>query len=305
MKLLAALGAAVLVGTPIVVALLVHRSGTGATAPPPSGPNAPFPAPPPGAVVYSRQLGSYALALGVVPNARNVTVQASVVDGEGGGVAGLAVAFTVGGATRAASPCGPGCYRATVPVPKRPRAVDVALRGTAAGHWHVALPASWPPPDATPLVARADRAWRALRSLAFSEDIASDPVHRVSSTWTVEAPDRLTYRIKGGWSAVIIGDRRWDRPPGGRWRASPQSPIRQPVPSWASVVDAHVLGKAQVRGRPAWKVSFFDPTTRAWFTIALDRRNVRTLDIHMTATAHFMHDVYSRFDEPVSIRPPR
>jgi hypothetical protein len=307
MKLLAGVGAVLLVGGPILVALLLSRSGTGpAAAPPPAAENAPFPAPPPGAVVFSRQLRSYALALGVVPQQNGVLLQASVIDGEGAGVSGLSAGFTVNGTvSRAASPCGPGCYDATVGLRGQPRVVDVALRGGATGRWKVTLPTAWPPRDASALVVGAERAWRSLRSLAFSEDIASDPVHRVSSTWVVQAPDRLTYRIKGGWSAVIIGARRWDRPPGGRWQASPQTPIHQPVPSWATVVDAHVLGPATVRGRPAWRVSFYDSTTRAWFTIALDRRNMRTLDIHMTATAHFMHDVYSGFDRPVSIRAPR
>jgi hypothetical protein len=55
----------------------------------PSGPR--FPAPPDGAVVYSRQLGSDALALGVVPRHGSVLAQASVVGPEGRGVSGLAV----------------------------------------------------------------------------------------------------------------------------------------------------------------------------------------------------------------------
>jgi hypothetical protein len=303
-NVLAALGAVVLVGTPIAVAVLVNRSGSGPAAEPTIPPPAAFPVPPPGAVVYSRRLGSYALALGVVPQGRSVLLQASVIDGEGSGTSGLDVVFTVGSVRKAAEPCGAGCYRATVAAAK-PRAVDVSVRGDAAGRWRVSLPVAWPPPDASALVTKAERSWRSLRSLAFSEDIASDPVHRVSSTWIVQAPDRLTYRIRGGWSAIIIGGRRWDRPPGGkRWQESPQSPIRQPVPPWSAVTDAHLLGAGSLRSRPVWNVSFFDPHTRAWFTIGIDRRNLRTLDIHMTATAHFMHDSYSRFDRPVSIRPP-
>jgi ATPase family associated with various cellular activities (AAA) len=74
---------------------------------------------------------------------------------------------------------------------------------------------------------------------------------------------------------------------------------------WVSAVDAHVLGTAVVHGRPAWRVSFFDQRSRAWFTVALDRRNLRTLDLHMIATAHFMHDVYSSFDSSAAIRPPQ
>ena len=100
---------------------------------------------------------------------------------------------------RRARTCGAGCYRATLPLP---RAVDVRV-GTA--HWLVRLPASWPPRDASALVARATHVWRSLRTLAFYDRLASDPAHVVVSTWRAEAPDRLAYRIKGGYAAVIVG----------------------------------------------------------------------------------------------------
>jgi hypothetical protein len=298
-------GAVLLVALPIVLALLLHRSGSGPAAapPPPPPPAAEFPVPPVGATVYSRQLGSEALALGVVPKRGAVLLQASVVDGEGSGVSGLRVDFAVGHASRTAKPCGAGCYQATVATRGRPYSVQVKVRNVV---WSIPQPVDWPPPDGSALLANAERAWRALKTLAFSEDIASDPVHKVSSTWVVKAPDRLTYKVKGGWSAIIVGDRRWDRPPnGGRWRPSPQSPIRQPVPPWAAVTDAHILGSETMRGRPVWKLSFFDTRSHAWFTLAIDKQNLRTLDIHMTATAHFMHDAYSGFNRPVTIRPPR
>ena len=31
---------------------------------------------------------------------------------------------------------------------------------------------------------------------------------------------------------------------------------------------------------------------------------MHTLDLHMTATAHFMHEVYGPFDSPLRIVPP-
>jgi hypothetical protein len=31
---------------------------------------------------------------------------------------------------------------------------------------------------------------------------------------------------------------------------------------------------------------------------------MHTVDMHMTAVAHFMHDTYSSFDGPVSVTPP-
>ena len=121
----------------------------------------------------------------------------------------------------------------------------------------------------------------------------------------MEAPDRLAYQVKGGWAGIIIGGRRWDRPPGGDWKASPQQPVSQPVPFWVTAADAHVLGAATVRGKPAWRVSFFDPGSGAWFDAALERRTLRTLELHMTTNAHFMHDVYTSFNGGARIHPLR
>jgi hypothetical protein len=54
-----------------------------------------------------------------------------------------------------------------------------------------------------------------------------------------------------------------------------------------------------------WRVSFVDPSVPAWYTAAIDKRTYRTLAVEMTAPAHFMRHVYSGFDEPASIEPPR
>ena len=263
-----------------------------------------FPAPPEGAVVYSRQLGRDALALGVLPDTGQVVVQASVVDPEGEGVPGLDVTFGVSGQTASGRVCGDGCYRAELPAEVPPRAIDVVISGAATGRWSVPLPARWPPQNAAPLVARTGRVWRSLRSLSFEEALASGPQNVVRSSWTVEAPDRFTYRIAGGTSAVIIGKRRWDKSPGEGWKPASQSPIRQPTPPWVRPTDAHVVRTTTVDGRPASVVTFFDPNTPAWFRLVVDRETLRTLDLRMVATAHFMHDRLHSFDKVPAIRPP-
>ena len=266
-----------------------------APAPAPARPSPRFPAPPPGAVLFSREDGADALALAVVPQGGRMLVQASVVGEQGAGVRGLSV--DVGG-TRAL-PCGAGCYRATVP---RGRSIDLRVSGgKAATRWTVALPSPWPPAGAAALVAHAGRVWRSLHSLAFTDRLASDASHSVVSTWRAVAPDRLAYRIRDGWSAVIIGGRRWDRAPRGRWIESPQTAtLRQPVPLWQAATDAHVIGST----RTAWRISFFDPRTPAWFQITVDKRTMHTVELHMTTTAHFMHETYRAFDAAGSIAPP-
>ena len=275
----------------------------------PSVPPSPagFPAPPRGAVVYSREMGPDAFALAVVPRSGGILVQASVVGPQARGATGLDVRFTVGGAVATGTVCGPGCYRAAAAVGGRPAAVEVDVRnGPSPTRWRVALPAVWPPRDATALLARAGKAWRALRSLSFHERLGSGPHETVTSDWRIQAPDRLEYTIVGGGAGVVVGGHRWDRQPGSaRWVRSPQQPLTQPLPFWVSVTDAHVLGTATVQGRPVWRISFFDPGTPAWFTVLVDRATMRTLDLHMVTTAHFMHDVYGSFNATPPVEPPK
>ena len=124
------------------------------------------------------------------------------------------------------------------------------------------------------------------------------------SAWQAQAPNRLAYQIVKGYSAVIVGKHRWDKPPNGRWKRSPQQPITQPTPPWTTATNAYVLGATKVRGRPAVKVSFYDPETPGWFTVVLERNTLRTLDLRMITTAHFMHETYGQFDAAPEIRAP-
>ena len=61
-------------------------------------------------------------------------------------------------------------------------------------------------------------------------------------------------------------------------------------------------GTRAVGGRPAWVVSFANPTTPAWFTAVIDRATYRPLRLHMTAAAHFMTHRYLEFDRPLTDR---
>jgi len=303
-----ALAGVVFVGA-AVAAALVLRPGSGAPASvtpvPAVAPSAQFPASPDGAVVYSRRLGSDAFALGVVPRRASVLVQASVVGPQGRGVSGLSVTFVLQGATKSATACGAGCYRATLITKGRPASVDVALNGAESTHWRVVLPATWPPPDAAALLVRARAVWRSLRSLSFSESLASGPGHVALSRWRVQAPDRIAYLVKGGWAGIVVGDTRWDKGPGAKhWVSSPQTRLTQPIPTWVKATDAHVLGSSTVRGRPAWRVSFYDPGTPGWFTVLVDKTSLRSYQVRMTATAHFMRDDYGSFNTTPAIRPP-
>jgi hypothetical protein len=161
---------------------------------------------------------------------------------------------------------------------------------------------------AAAIVARAARVFRNLRSLVYVESLRSSPKRGLLTTWRLKAPNEVTYDIRGGASAVIIGRTRWDRDsPRALWRRSQQIPaLDVPQPTWGDVAtNAHVLGTGRVAGRAVWIVSFANPTTPAWFTASIDRRTYRTLRLRMTAAAHFMQHRYLEFDRPLAIRPPR
>ncbi|HKP17955.1 MAG TPA: hypothetical protein VJT84_05700, partial [Gaiellaceae bacterium] len=170
------------------------------------------------------------------------------------------------------------------------------------------LPDRWPAPPAEQLVARATRVYRALRTLVIHERLASSAAHFLVTTYRVQAPNRLAYRIVGGPEAVIIGGTRWDRnPPPNRWERSEQEPLREPEPFWGTdpVRNARLLGPGRIDGRPVLNASFYDPRLPAWFELSVDPRTHRLLALRMTAQAHFMRHSYVDFDAPFRIVPPR
>jgi hypothetical protein len=260
-----------------------------------------IPPPPKGALLLAQEAGTRAVALAVGQGARQ-RLTATVLSSSGDAASGLTLSFRVGTASLPARPCGPGCYTASSPRGAL-RRVTVVLPGREVAF---VIPSEARP--AAAIVARAARVFSGLRSLVYVESLRSGPTGGLLTTWRLKAPNEVTYDIRGGASAVIIGERRWDRErPGAPWRRSQQIPaLRVPKPSWGDVaVNAHVLGTARVAGRPVWIVTFANPTTPAWFTAWIDRSTYRTLRLRMTAAAHFMRHRYVEFDRPLAIRPPR
>jgi copper transport protein len=267
---------------------------------------------PTGAFVSAREDGDFAVGLAAQPDGiGRIALTATVIDGNGNGANGLDIGMRIvsaRGDDRAdAAPCGAGCYRAAVPVAGQPREAILTI-GRPDGRTadvRLAFPSRWPPPAATRLVRDATRVFRHLRTLQIDERLASGGTHVTRTVWRLQAPDRLSYAIRDGSRAVIVGNRRWDRDPGKRWVESPQTPLRQPTPTWGSApARAALLGSGTVTGRPVWHVSFVDPSVPAWYTASIDKRTHRTLALEMTAPAHFMRQVYTGFDAPLEIVPP-
>ena len=264
-----------------------------------------FPTPPHGALVLAQEDRDLAVGLAVSRRSGGLGLQASIL-GPDQPANGLSVSFDSGGSSVSAKPCGAGCYAASLSGASS-HVVSVHIHGPNRPTSSVAftLPASVPGPSAAALVRRAATTWRRLKTLVDHDRLSSGPGATIHTVWQFQALYRYTYVIRNGPQAVSIGTRRWDRLPGQRWQESQQDPIRQPIPLWQGVSNAHLLGTSTLRGRPVVRASFFDPQLHAWFTIVVDQAAMHTLDLHMTATAHFMHEVYGPFDSRLRIVPPR
>jgi copper transport protein len=274
--------AVAIAGIVVAVAILTElRPGTDAqtaTAAPLAAAEPPV-LPPARAVVDARELGTLAVAVAREPARTTVTL----LGPDGTGVDGRVV--RVG--DRTAVSCGAGCYRA--PSDRvGPLRVSVDGRRLTFG----ISPAA---PDATRLLARAERAYRASRTIVFDETLASSPSNATTTRFTVVAPDRLSFHTRGGSAGIVIGSRRWDRPSSSaRWVPSPQTPLDVTQPYWTSPTNAHLVAPHTV--------TFLDRRLPAWFrvTLASGRPSVQ----RMTAAAHFMTDRYVGFDVPVKVSPP-
>jgi hypothetical protein len=289
--------------------ILVHFRSAQPTPPSVGAAIGEVPRPPRGALVLAKQDGMRAVGLAVRAVRKRLEVTVTVA-GPSGPASGLNVSLDVSSnrarvSTRA-RPCGPGCYRAAADLASAPKRVRVTLSEGQRRHAILfTLPAQWPARSADALLGSARRIFRSLRSVAFDETL-SDGRNTVVSHWELEAPNSLTYRIRGGSSAVIISGRRWDKLRGQRrWIRSSAVPVHQPTTIWsAGSYDTHVVGSGRVGGRPTVIVSFVDPKGPAWFTVWLDKRTTRPLALRMTAAAHFMQHRYSSFNAPLKISPP-
>ena len=311
MRLLLAF-AAVLAVAVAGVALVVSRGPSGGVKVPQIPParvraGTP-PRPPHGALVLAQGHGDLAVALAARLQGPELRLTGTVVTGDATGLSGLRVHFDVGRRSLpAALPCGAGCYASATRVRSPVRRVAIALsgRGRPLSRVVFALPAHWPV-SAVPLLRAAERVFKGLRSVVYHERLSSGPHVTDTSVWRTESPDRLSYRSSSGNAGVVIGRTRWDLVVGGGWKRSFQNPpLVMPSPPWgAGAYDVSLLGGGRLGGRAVVRFSMFEPTTPAWYTVTLDRRTLRTLNVSMTAAAHFMQNRYVAFNAPRAIRPP-
>jgi hypothetical protein len=272
-----AIAGLVVLAVPIVLAALLKSGHHHATQTVPAAPG--------GAVVFARQDGNDALTLAVRADA----IRVSVLGPQGNGLSGRAVTVS-GGATTS---CGAGCYLA------RTRARGNVVVSVDGRRFKFAIPRS--APDATGLMRRATSAFRALRSVTYVERLASSTRDHIVTTFTLEGPNRVSYQIHGGTAAIVIGTNRWDRT-GRKWVKSASTLLPQPSPVWGTqITDAHVLA----RTASTVVISFFNPGVPAWFEARFNAHTMLPRRLDMIAASHFMHHVYTAYNRPRRIFPPR
>ncbi len=261
------------------------------SSPPPVPPRTGAPTlPPRNALVQAQEDGKLAVALAAQPApGRHLRLTATVIAPTGNGASALPV--TIEGLH--ATACGSGCYRAIAP---RRGVARVSVSGKPVVY---DIPASWP--SAEQMLRRATATFRRLRSVAYVERLSSGPGVHLLSHFRLEAPNRLSYAVRGSGDGIVIGTRRWDRSAGGPWRESATGVLTQPTPIWGlHPQDVRLLGETK---RFA-VVSFIDRSLPAWFTVRFDRRTLHPISLTMTAAAHFMSHRYTAFNTVPPIRPP-
>jgi copper transport protein len=168
-------------------------------------------------LVLAQEAGDLAVGLALRQTGSRITITATVLGQDGFGPAGTKLAFeltTTGGSRSSfATVCGEGCYRTQLPLNGRPTKVVTTITrpGQRTQRLRFVLPAQWPPRDATTIVRRATAVFRGLHTVVIDERLVSSPTNALTTIWRLESPNRLSYVIKGGPQAVVVGTRRWDR----------------------------------------------------------------------------------------------
>jgi len=271
--------AGIVVAVAILTELAPGRKAARSLAAAPQAVETTLTLPPRDAVVDAHELGSLAVAVAREPQRTTVTIigpDATGVDHRDVRVNGVA-----------ATPCGAGCYRAGSP--------GIGPLRVSVGDRMLTFDIGATAPDATALLARITRAYRASRTIVFDETLASLPTNAQTTRFTVIAPHTLSYETRGGPGAIVIGTRRWDRSASGApWQSTSQTPIDVTAPYWTRPTNAHLVGPDTI--------TFLDRGIPGFFRLTF--KGLRPTVSHMTAAAHFMTDRYVGFDVPAEVSPP-
>ena len=198
-----------------------------------------------------------------------------------------------------AEPCGQGCSRISTQVLDGRSSFLTVRHGTDDVSFD--LPAHLPP-NGNATFEKARTTMSALRSFRYTERLSSGLGTTVSSRVDVQAPDRMRLRTKG-FSAVIVGKTRWDRPAGAQWERSSFPGLDVPdLLMWHLARNPRIV--RLLPNGDAELVAFGLKPVPAWFRIDVQPSG-RVTEAEMTAASHFMLHRYSAFGKGPAVTPPR
>ena len=213
----------------------------------------------------------------------------------------------VGGRWVELTSCGAHCRTGPVRITGRQRlAVRVSGQGTAVYR----LP-RLPAREGDALVRSVAVRMDGLRSYRVSERLAG-----FDTRYVYQRPHRLFVRTRFGngvHATLWLGRRLYQRVGEHRpWRLQSHGELA-PMPYYPwypfrPLVDAHVIGRTRLGGRPVTVVSTFgghgkDPEA-VWFTLYIANETSEVVKSRMWAPDHFMRDRYTHLDGAVSLPTP-
>ena len=270
------------------------------------------------AVSLAAASGGYVVGLTVLPPRPGRVDLRVQVEGAGPGDAVGDVVVTARGpgenrVVSALTACGRDCFAGPANLPEAGEWwFDVALR-SATGAVNVTLATPLPAPPASERLDAAVAAMGRLDSVRVTEVLREKTAgRRYVSDYTFEAPDSMTWLVRGLSGRIAIGDQGWRRSnPRSPWQPYdwpgdgftwPQGFYRQFFRDRAAT---RVVGTDEESGRSATVIAFVQPSFPIWYRLWIDDQTDRVLRLEMRTEDHLMDQRYTDFNEPVTITPPR
>ena len=150
------------------------------------------------------------------------------------------------------------------------------------------------------LLARADTAMKALKSLVEDQTVRDNAGNQLKAHFEFNAPDRMSYTIENGPTAVEIGVDDYQQGPDGKWIKNQRG-----VPfQWPQFAYATVAGNAKIAADGALKVVSF-----TWngfdFKLWIEPQTGRIEKYTLTDGQRTVEGTYSAFDAAGTIAPPQ
>lgn len=219
-----------------------------------------------------------------------------------------------GGATVdvALDDCGRGCFTGRARLQPAGAWSFTASLDSNRGPASLRVSAPLPAPDGTGPLQRALQSMERLDTASVTEWLREEADGKsIVSVYEFQAPDAMEWRVRQGSSRIAFGKQGYIRSrPGDAWEAYEWSdpgfawPQRFYRTFFEDATAVRVLGSDRVNGTPATMLTFVQPIYPAWYRVWLAKDTGRILRLEMRAERHVMDQVYSEFNEPVTIRRP-